>query len=103
MAQRLAANIPAQPFGQQQELGQAELRPGGVRFGVEAAGDNLDDVAGAGDERFYFGKRKRRGGVRDCEHLGPSFLFDGIPVSRRLGQIAQGEPRLLVGATADKS
>src|SRR5215471_10333577 len=101
MVQRLPANVPAQPFGQQQQLRQAKVRSCGVRLGMEAARDDLDGVTGAGEERLRVVKGKRRSSVRDCEYLGPSLLFNDIPATRWLGQIAQREARFLVCASPD--
>jgi hypothetical protein len=69
---------------------------------MEAARDDLDDVPGAGDERFRFGDGKWGGDIRDCEHLGPSVPFNGVPTTGRRRQIAKREARLLVCAPLDR-
>jgi hypothetical protein len=52
-----APKVATKPLGEQQKLGEAELCPRGIRFGVEPTSDNLDRFAGPREERVQFRKR----------------------------------------------
>ena len=56
VAERLSAHVPTQPLSQQQDLGQAELRPCGMCLGMETTRDDVDCLTGAGDERDHLSK-----------------------------------------------
>jgi hypothetical protein len=54
MAQRLAPDVAAQPFGEQKDLRQAELRPGAVHPRMQPPRHCFDRVAGAREQRIDF-------------------------------------------------
>ena len=98
VAQGLSSDVPAQSLCQQQDLGQAELRPRRARFGVEAARDDFYGGARPLEQWLQLGESERRRRIRGREHLRPSLSFDSVPAFGGLGQITEGDAGLFVCA-----